>query len=58
MKINDWVGPYQLVYKRNDPMNGEVWIFQKDLDCIEWKPGGIPSVEDLDFKHHGSNGNQ
>ena len=56
MKINDWVGPYQFVYRRNDPMRGEVWIFQKDLDCIEWIPGREPSIEDLDLKHHGTNG--
>lgn len=26
MNPNDSVGPYQLVHKKNDPMQGEVWI--------------------------------
>lgn len=38
MKINEWLGPYQLTYKRNDPMRGEVWTFQRNGVCIEVKP--------------------
>lgn len=53
MNPNDSVGPYRLVYKKNNPMWGEVWIFQRGLVCIEWKPGGIPSIEDLDLKYNG-----
>ena len=53
MKINDWVGPYRFVFKRNDPMAGEVWIFRKDLDCIGWRPGGQPTLDDLDRIHYG-----
>lgn len=53
MKLNDSVGPYRLVYKRNDPMAGEVWVFQRGLVCVEWKPGGIPTIEDLDLKYNG-----
>ncbi len=48
MKVNDWVGKYQLVYKRNDPMRGEVWTFMDGDLCIEWIPGGIPTEQQLD----------
>lgn len=50
MKINEWVGEYQLVYSRNDPMEGLVRIFQ-DLEgkCYEWKAARDPVVEELNL---------
>jgi hypothetical protein len=54
MRINYWVGPYRFVYMRNDPIAGEVWIFEKDLDYIEWRSSGdLPTLDDLDRIHHG-----
>lgn len=50
MKLNEWVGEYQLVYSRNDPMEGLVRIFQ-DLEgkCYEWKADRDPVVEELNL---------
>lgn len=51
MKIGESVGSYKLVHRRNDPIAGEVWIFQdQDLRCYEWKAWVPPSVEDIDLK--------
>ncbi len=48
MKLSEWVGEYQLVYSRNDPMEGLVRIFQ-DLEgkCYEWKSARDPIESEL-----------
>ena len=48
MKLNEWVGGYQLVYSRNDPMEGLVRVFQ-DLEgkCYEWKQARDPVEMEL-----------
>ena len=46
MKINEWIGKYQLVYMRNDPIEGLTYKWTDDAYVVETHH--IPTEEELD----------
>jgi hypothetical protein len=46
MKINDWVGKYQLVYMHNDPIEGLTYKWADDVYIVSTHH--IPTEEELD----------
>lgn len=46
MRVNDWVGKYQLVYVHNDPIEGMTYKWADDVYIVETHH--IPTEEELD----------